>query len=345
MKKRLIVLDFYKIMFALSVFWRHSITMGGCIFTYLRSGFMTRLSTNAMSAFFIVSGFSLYYVYQNEDFSKKNKMINFYKKRFLSIFLIYLLVVIAHFIFLERDVSLNLGLFPIEITGTQMFFDHTGSYLHNGTTWFVSCIILSYFIFPILNIMLSKSSKKSRLILFAILLLFLIYSPYMFAKYGISSTYSNPLFRAIEFCFGVSLCSIMDIAKEKISKIPNIVNLIISLLAFVGFVLIYWYDWSLWPKYILIALMFYFGALYKNNEKRKYQVLTFLVSLSYPFYIFQDFIWSKNKWLIEQTAKISDYHLKFFVYFAILMVLSILAVYLYQKPLQKLLQKKWIKKV
>ena len=332
-KRRLILLDILKILFALFVFIRHSSTMGGCHYGVLNSEFLRAINNVMMSGFFILSGFSLYYVYSDRDMTDMKTTFDFYKKRAIAIFPIYFLVIIVHMLFLEKDLVMNLKLLPIEVTGIHTYFNGTFFLLHNGTTWFVSIIILAYFIYPHIQEIIKFLNDKKRLILLLVLFGFLTYFPFLFEWFNISGTYANPLLRCMEFIFGVILCSVIDFKKNRGNTIKYLVLfIVILLLEFVGV----YYKLKVVDiiKYVMLGLLLYFGSLYIPKD-RKYRVINFLVPLTYPFYIFQDFLWIKSQSLNPYIQSFDSNILRITMFFVILFTMSVASIYLYQNPISK----------
>ncbi len=338
-KNRLVLIDLLKIVFAIFVFLRHSATMGGCQYTLFTMDALVRICNDMMSFFFIASGFCLYYSYCHKNLTDIKETITFYKKRAISILPIYFLVIILHFIFLERNIGLNLGLLPIEITGTHTFFNGTFSLLHNRTTWFVSCIILSYFIYPLIQELVKYLKKKYRFILFSILLMFLTYSFFMIKKYGIGDPYSNPLFRGLEFALGVLLCSIVKFSDNK-SK--NWLNLVLFIGLLISNIVVNKYNLGIAPyiKYLTITLLIYFGSKYVSSENWITKVIGVVAIWAYPFYILQNFIWEKSEWINGKIMKISDNTWRILSFFGILLAMTLAVTYLYQKPISKYFKRK-----
>ena len=337
-KKRLVLLDVLKIIFALFVFLRHSSTMGGCRYGNLNNEFLIPINNIIMSGFFILSGFSLFYTNNALNMHNMTTTFNFYKKRAIAIFPIYFLVIILHFILLENDLITNLQLLPIEITGIHAYFNNTFYLLHNGTTWFVSCILLAYFIYPYIQEIIKCFNYKKRIIIFIILLFFLTYFPFLFSWYKISETYANPLFRCFEFIFGMTLCSIINFNKNRKNQYIYM-YLFIFLLIIESINIYYFVKITDNTKYTMLSLIIYFGALYSPNKKLKHKVINFLIQINYPFYIFQDLLWKKSKILNPFIQSFNSNIIRILSFFIVLLTISIASIYLYQIPISKLLKK------
>lgn len=90
----------------------------------------------------------------------------FYKKRYITILPIYYLVGTLYIIFFwggTESLLENVILMPIEILGLQSVFTSIFSVSHNGGTWFVSCILLCYLIYPFAQEIIKQISLKSKI--------------------------------------------------------------------------------------------------------------------------------------------------------------------------------------
>ena len=336
-KKRLILLDVLKILFALFVFLSHSSTMGGCTYGAMNSEFLRSINNVMMSGFFILSGFSLFYVYSDIDMKNMKTTFEFYKKRAIAILPIYFLVIVLHLIFLESDLLMNLKLLPIEVTGIHTYFNGTFFLLHNGTTWFVSIIILAYFIYPHIQEIIKFFDKRKKFILLLILFSFLTYFPFLFKWFNISGTYANPLFRCIEFIFGMSLCSVIDFKKQRKGSYEYLTLFIILLI--IEFVGVYnGFKVVDIAMYVVLGLLLYTGSLFIPKKDRKFKVINFLAHITYPFYIFQDLLWIKSKTLNPYIQSFDSNILRILMFFIILFTISVASIYLYQNPIANYLK-------
>ena len=91
-----------------------------------------------MTAFFVLSGYVIYYTYQKKDLGKLANIKLFYKKRYITILPIYYLVGTLYIIFFlggTESLQENVILMPIEILGLQSVFTSIFSVSHNGGTW------------------------------------------------------------------------------------------------------------------------------------------------------------------------------------------------------------------
>lgn len=148
--KRLIGLDLFRITAAAIVLAFHSYIHFGC--TY---GILNRFIQNGavmMTGFFMMSGFSLHYVYANRNFGDGVERRRFYVKRMVGIMPGYYFVALLYIVFIGRESIIdNIILLPMEAFGLQSIYPGTFIITHNGGTWFISCIIFCYIMFPFME--------------------------------------------------------------------------------------------------------------------------------------------------------------------------------------------------
>lgn len=102
-------------------------------------------------------------------------------------------------------------LIPVELLGLQVQFDTIYVYFNNGGTWFISCLILCYLIYPLLQVTIKQISFRLQLITVLLCVAILLYSPIIVMKFNSKSIYDNPFFRIVEFTIGVILASMKKI--------------------------------------------------------------------------------------------------------------------------------------
>ena len=98
---------------------------------------------------------------------------------------------------------------PIDLVGIQTFFNTLFGILHNGGSWFVSCIIVCYLLYPIMQMLVNETSVKWQITTLCMLHLLLVYSQYVTSYFQLGNNYSNPLFRLLEFACGILAASIL----------------------------------------------------------------------------------------------------------------------------------------
>ena len=156
----------------------------GCKYGILTS--FINMGAIFMTAFFVLSGYVIYYTYQKKDLGKLVNIKLFYKKRYITILPIYYLVGTLYIIFFwggTESLQENVILMPIEILGLQSVFTSIFSVSHNGGTWFVSCILLCYLIYPFAQEIIKQISLKSKIKMLLLSVLVLLWSPFIVWKF------------------------------------------------------------------------------------------------------------------------------------------------------------------
>lgn len=205
MKRRLYGLDILRIISALMVFLFHSNMHLGCDYGFL-TPFIAR-GDIFMVLFFMLSGFSLYYNYNDREMIALDDIGRFYKKRIIGVYPLYVVIYFLYLVFFNNlSLAKNIIIAPYEILLLQSQFNSVFNILHNGGTWFISCLALSYFMYPFLQLLL-KQIKRNKIRL--VLLLYMICSaaPLVVYTFEISNIYSHPFFRMIEFFIGMIMAS------------------------------------------------------------------------------------------------------------------------------------------
>lgn len=116
-----------------------------------------------MTTFFMLSGFTLSLVYRNMT---RKEIPHYYLKRAISILPMYYICILIHSIVfiiyamntgaVQDKIQQVLVLAPIELLGLQSFFTSLFPYNHNGGTWFISCLLFCYILFPCLIVPIQR---------------------------------------------------------------------------------------------------------------------------------------------------------------------------------------------
>ena len=101
-------------------------------------------------------------------------------------------------------------MFPIQTLGIQAQFSTLSNHAHNGGTWFISCLLASYFVFPLVHVILDKLNVKKSIVLLFILVFVLLWSPLVQIFVGTNNIYDNPFFRFLEFSIGMILYKLWE---------------------------------------------------------------------------------------------------------------------------------------
>ena len=112
----------------------------------------------------------------------KNNLKIFYLKRVVGIIPLYYALALMYVIFLGTEtLRENLLLFPIEALCLQSTFSSLFGVTHNGGTWFISCIMLAYLIYPFMQTIFRHLNNKIKIIILLkfLLVIIIIYSKFI----------------------------------------------------------------------------------------------------------------------------------------------------------------------
>ena len=347
--KRVIGLDLLRIFLAILiiVFHSHAKSHFECYYGVLDD--FVSMGAIAMTAFFMLSGYSLHLSTRNKDLDNPSEIWKFYLKRFISVAPLYYFVALIYVLILSKEsVVENLLLFPIETLGLQseLLLFHVS---HNGGTWFISALFLCYFIFPLLRKLLNPI-KTSRKILLMVLGTFIILLMPIIGKQFDVHVYSNPLARVIEFSMGIMLAKINESSKGDNKLLDAVrykhVGWIMLTVLIVGvstavrigvpksFLL---YDFIAVPCFA--AMMISLGFQRIELSAKTERVILYLSKVSYPFFLVQIFLWPLCHYLLS----VIGYDTNLFRILLSFITCSSLAVAIYEcidKPIGAYLRKR-----
>lgn len=134
----------------------------GCDYYFLNV--FIRMGAIAMTVFFMLSGYSLHLSNSKKDLTKISEIREFYIKRLITIFPLYYTIALIHVVYaiINGRISLTevVVLFPVELFATQSTFTTLFPYSHNSGTWFLSCIIICYLLYPFIQSVHLQTSNK-----------------------------------------------------------------------------------------------------------------------------------------------------------------------------------------
>ena len=215
LKKHYIGLDVFRMVAVLSVFAFHTNIHLNAKYGIL-SDFLS-MGAVFMTAFFMLSGFSLFANHAKSDLIRKSTLRAFYIKRFIGIIPMYyvcgLIFILTPF---DPDPAWKRAFIaPVEIFGIQSDFDGLFGHSHNCGTWFISCLVICYLLYPFFQELIKMASVRARSVLFIICGGILLYAPFVQYILNTGSIYSNPFFRCLEFIIGMLLASFkLDAGKK-----------------------------------------------------------------------------------------------------------------------------------
>lgn len=270
-----------------------------------------------MTLFFILSGYSLYISNSGESIFSNERIIRYFKKRFISIvpmyYIVGLIYVITELVKSPVAILQTVVLFPIELLGIQSVFNSLFSLTHNGGTWFISCILICYLIYPAMQEFVIRLRNKTKIFIMAVMVFVLLYAPIVVWYFDLSSIYSNPFFRLLEFFIGVFIASMkpsldkMEFVKKYLYNWKYII--LISVLMFTGVTLAVYldiavgnymlYSWICLPCFIALIIVLSGVSFEKMNNKCRKMLLS-LGEMTYCLFLAQLFSNKISKVIIHR---------------------------------------------
>ena len=306
-KQRMYVLDFIRIICAFLIFQRHSITMFGCTYSSRIDLHILDMTSPVMICFFVLSGFSLYYQYRDNEFSASELRI-FYTKRAKTLLPSYFIIHILYVLINQESLKDWVALTPIELLGIQSIYNSLFGILHNGGTWFVSCMLFCYLLYPIIQeITKTLSTFKVVTIILGVYFI-IIYSGVIVDRFHLAGNYANPFFRLFEFTIGVLISVLCQrIEQYNFSENKIIFNklggagttIFICIMLIVILKLIGFSNHNIVFTFLpipIISLILFTANAVKNLSFKYVSVLRYFSKISYQFYLIQCVnIWKTSK--------------------------------------------------
>lgn len=348
-REHLAILDIIKICCAVLIYMRHSITMFGCTYgSSLVDGLICATTSPIMVCFFVVSGFSIYYNNSNRNLLDAGELRTFYKKRFITLFPIYILVHMLSYVLVVNTVQQKIYSTPVELLGLQSMYGGLFGISHSGATWFISSLLLGYFIYPLVQELL-KMNRSCIYIATSVIFFVLVYSEVVMLQiFGVQPGYVNPVFRAMQVAFGAALCMAFtedDKGNNKKAALMMVANLIIT-----GLLTVFALHYKMGIIYVTTPLYYYLIAFamlisikFKPRLLTKSKLIKYAGSLTFYFFILQVFLWRLSAKVCGLTGFESNKG-KLLVSFVLCVALSIICKELFDKHAQKYLKNKLLKK-
>lgn len=350
MKQRLVGLDLFRIALAFLIFMFHSKLHFGCDYSFLND--FVRVGAIAMTGFFILSGYVLYYTYSMKELMNKKSLKIFYIKRAITIIPLYFFIAIAYtacdFFFGNAKWDEYLILFPVETLCLQSTFSSLFNYVHNDGTWFISCLVICYVIYPFIQTVTVQLSKKSRLILLLLFVFVLLYAPLVQIYFKVQTIYSNPFYRLLEFSIGVLLAQINEISDSRFLNILRTKSALLFVTVLFVILILMARHIGVPPHYMLfnwIAVPCFGGIIlalgkipFSNIANNK--VILYLSSISFAFFLCQVLpLWAISNGICELMGTNSNL-IMIVVSLSICTMGAILIYECVEQPLSKVLKKK-----
>ena len=344
-REHLAILDIIKICCAVLIYMRHSITMFGCTYgSSLVDGLICATTSPIMVCFFVVSGFSIYYNNSNRNLLDAGELRTFYKKRFITLFPIYILVHMLSYVLVVNTVQQKIYSTPVELLGLQSMYGGLFGISHSGATWFISSLLLGYFIYPLVQELL-KMNQRCIYLVTSVIFFVLVYSEVVMLQiFGVQPGYVNPVFRAMQVAFGAALCMAFtedDKGNNKKAAIMMVANLIIT-----GLLTAFALHYKMGIEYVTTPIYYYLIAFamlisikFKPRLLTKSKLIKYAGSLTFYFFILQVFLWRLSAKVCGLTGFESNKG-KLLVSFVLCVALSIICKELFDKHAQKYLKKR-----
>lgn len=289
-KNRQIGLDYLRVLLMLMIFnfhaQGHGKICGGIIDAFMDNGAI------AMEGFFLLSGYCLMLQYQHKKWNSGSDIRKFYGKRILRLLPLYWIVWLLKRLIIIKEFSVrDILVIPFEILGITSFFD--GALFGSQGDWFVSCMLFSYFCFPLLQLIIDNLEQHTVRSIGLILYFVCALAPMTASYCGFSDTYANPFYRMIEFCIGMMLAKSFENAAISTKK-----SIFYSIMIFVWLVGVIGYlqlkGIGGYGKYEFItipvwAIMIVLLTTAGESERICHRVIFHLSKVSYAFYLMQFF--------------------------------------------------------
>lgn len=354
-KKRIVGLDLMRVAFALLIFMFHSRMHFKCDYGILNE--FVDMGAIAMTGFFMLSGYALYITYSDKDLIKLREIKQFYIKRAITILPLYFFIAIVFsicdFIMGKAHIDEYLVLFPVETLCLQSTFSSLFGYVHNGGTWFISCIIICYIIYPFLQTVLSQMTNRSKIVLLLIVAGILLYAPIVRGYFKLQLIYSNPFYRLLEFSIGILLAQINNsatnsrILKFCMTKVSFVISvgLLVSLITlgrYLGLPRDYMlFNWIAIPSFVAIIIAMGkipFPSLQDNR------VLQYLSKISFTFFLCQVLpIWAISRKVCDMIMPDNNM-IRIITSFTICVVGAVMIHEFVETPISNFLRKKYLSK-
>lgn len=355
-KKRYVGLDVFRIGLALLIFMFHSRIHFGCRYAMIDD--FVSVGAIAMTGFMLLSGFVLANSYSDVELSVMREIKKFYLKRLISILPLYYSIIIIHEFcqIFTRDLKIIDAalLAPLNVLAIQSTLFSLFDFSHYGGTWFISCILICYFLFPYINKISTEISLKWKLIFLLLIGFILLYAPLvnMYYKLEIWGVYANPFYRCLEFSIGIIIGQIYShyVIKDYLNHFeigrsywPAIVTITIIMMSFIIYLRqigvpkdYMLYSFFALPFFIILVL------LLSNTELRGLPVVKYLSDISFTFFLCQILpLWEISRIVVVFIGTELNL-LKILISFALCLVSAITIHEGIEKPLSNYLRSKFL---
>ena len=351
---RAVGLDLMRISMAILIFMFHSrIHVLHC--SYGIFNLFVEMGAIAMTGFFLLSGYVINLTYGRKDMSSTGEIRRFYLKRIISIIPLYFVwasfLVIANVIINGKSALVKeLILFPIEFLGIQSTFSSLFPFSHNSGSWFISCLLICYFLFPLLQIITRNISNRYRIALIILMSAILLWGPIVQRYFSLQTIYPNPFFRTLEFSIGIlvsqlntsNMCELISFLRKRFVCILSLVILIVGISVAkmnsipADFML---YNWVALPCFI--SLMISLGS-YRFRYIQNSKIIKYLSAISFCIFLGQiRYVWYGVKYALDHVGCEANI-VKILVSFTIVFIIANALHYIVELPSSKYLKQRFI---
>lgn len=340
---RISSLDILRVLLAFIIFLFHSMIHIGCSYSFL-SHFL-HSGAIAVTGFFILSGYTIQMVYNNK-ISDMVSVFNFYKKRFLSIYPLYFIVGFVYVIMCilagKQSIWHNIVLMPIELLCLQSYFETLFPFSHNSGTWFISCLITCYAIYPCINKLIKSLTSGCLLIGVILICLLLVYCPFVAYYFKTAGLYTNPFFRLLEFISGVILAQVQlngwskSYFKTKTSSLVFMISIIVLIIGVSVNDAFKMHIQSLFVVPCFLVIVHYLGGCNKRTNWGNTKLIRFLSDMSFSFFVCQLLVWNPIKYLLLVTGDLPNVF-KVVLSFVMCLVISVIIHMLVERRLHQII--------
>ncbi len=348
--KRIIGLDLLRISLAILIYMFHSKMHMGINYSFLNP--FVGVGAIAMTGFFMLSGYSLRLVYGEQNLMEKKNLLRFYLKRMLGILPMYYFVAVLYIFTIGKEsIVENVLLFPIEALGIQSTFSSLFGVSHNGGTWFISCLLIAYLIYPFLQTIYSMLSAKQKGITLVTLYAIEIWAAIVSQHFDTATLYDNPFYRIIEFSCGMIIADIniecdskiINLLRSKLALTLSIIILLVGVSLMRNFLRVgdyMQYNWIVLPCFVIL---FFSSGSIKIPWLENVRSIGYFGKVSYAFFLVQFFAWPIGKWAVKTIGWDSN-GFKMAITFAFCVIVSILMYELVQRPVDMYLKPKLLRR-
>lgn len=351
-KRRLFLIDILRVLCALQIYMYHSGTMYGCSYGHFIDALLGYLTSPVMTCFFLLSGFSIHYQHRKEETSQEWTR-RFLKKRLITIMPSYLLVALIWplvYPFQFKDWAI---LLPVDLFGIQTLFRTLFGILHNGGTWFVSCMLLCYVCYPVMKAVIRSEKKRTTIIVIGTTHFLLMYSNVVIPAFMLDGLYSNPIARSAEFMVGVAFAEIVfsrelsstkETLKGRLGGVWKPLGIILCM-SVISVIIARFNHADLRTTVFgyfvipVVLVILYVSTVVNWPFMENNKVLSILSGMSYQFFLAQLFLWNLTASVLA-IIHLDGNIAKIVTSFILCMLMAFVTWRFYDRPVRKMLRKR-----